>query len=40
VQCSVYVLCGDHLLVDTCQDFLLESFALFIVFLPSISLCY
>jgi hypothetical protein len=28
---GVYVLCGDHLLVDICRNFLLESFALFLL---------
>jgi hypothetical protein len=39
---GVYPLCGDHLLVGICRDFLLESFALCycVFFLSSASLCY
>jgi hypothetical protein len=37
---SVYVLCGDHLLVDICPNFLLENFAFFLLCLLSLVSLY
>jgi hypothetical protein len=31
---------GDHVLIDICRDFLIESFSLFYCVLSSVSLCY